>query len=412
MNSYRKYGIALLAGAMLLAGWAGNAMAWTNACEVISNQASLTYYVGGTLQPQVDSTDDPAEGDVDQLTEFAVGTRVDLTVGVNPPVNATGLGNDGAGNAGADVANNVMTFSITNTGNDEQRYSLRLLAAAVGEDGGTAYTDEFDMTTVRVYTDNDNDIENGYLLQISADALTDGSHLGYTPTVNGNNGVIYVHVVGNVPAGRVNGDNALYALQAVTHQVAPLTGDDGSGNPVAGGESTENAAVTTNGCGNVIVLADNDGDAGNTFSKSSGGDLGDAARNGDGYAVGVYIVNSAAISMTKRYSVVDDYFGGTKAIPGARVRYTMHITNGTATPATSLEMVDQIPNFTDFFVGSISAPGGATIEYSYDNGVTYEATAPTAGGNGADPTVDFIKVSTFDLNGNSSVDVSFDVLIE
>lgn len=401
MNRLRNIGITLLAGALLLSGFTSSALALTDACTPISNQASLTYSVGGVAETTPVLSDD---GLGNGATVFQVATKVDLTVAAeNSPQTATGAGS---------TTNNVLTFSITNTGNDVQRYSLRLSAAATLYNSGT-FTDEFDMGNVTVYVDDDSDLSNGFTGS-AISTTADGTHLGYTPDVNGNNGVIYVHVVGDVPAGRVSGDNAIYALQAVTHQI---TGRNGGNNAAAasdGGE-TDESAETVNGCATAIVLADNASNGGNTFTGVSG-DLTDTARNGDAYAIGVYIVATASLSMEKSFDVIWDPINlaaSPQAIPGARVEYTMTITNNSGTvDSTDLALTDQIPANTDFYVGSISAPVGATIEYSYDGGSSYEATAPTAGTNGADPDVDYIKVSAFDLAKSSNVEVKFTVVIE
>ncbi|GEM_PF-270748 len=411
MNSYRKYGIALLAGALLVAGWAGNALALTDACTPISNQASLTYSVGGIPQPTPVLSDDPNVAG-NQATDFLVATKVDLTVGIaGPIVSATG-------------ADNVMTFRVINTGNDQQRYSLRLWGAANGYDydGTTAYVDNFDMNSIRVYTDNDNNFGNGTTATISANATADGSHLGYTANIAGNNGEVYVHVVANVPGGALNGDDAIYALQAVTHQIVGRQGGNNAAAASDGGE-TDESVETANGCSSAVVLADNQV-TGTGGGGAGPGGVTDTARNGDSFAVGVYTVSTATISMAKTYTVIWDPINlavSPKAIPGARVQYTMTITNSsTTTAASSLELIDAIPTNTDYYVTTPASEDTTTgiIAFSNNNQATY-AYSPTGGANGADPAVTHVRVQIPSLpfddgagpNDNTAA-VTFIVVIE
>lgn len=409
MNRYRRYGIALLAGVLLFAGWAGNAMAWTDACTTISNRASLTYSVGGVPETTPVLSDDPNVGGT-QATEFKVATRVDLTVAWENAVPWTATGQ-----------NNVMTFSITNTGNDLQRYSLRLWAAASGYDydGGGTYVDNFDMsdTNIRVYTYTDNNFANGGTTLVNATAPDDGTHLGYTGNVAGNNGVIYVHVVADVPPGQSNGDNAIYALQAVTSQafgvIPARNGADGNE-----GTETDETANTTNGCGSAVVLADTTASTGTGPGGAGPGGVTDGTEDGDAFAVGVYTVDTAAITMTKSYQVIWDPINGNapaaRAIPGARVEYTMTITNNSTTQgATDLSLIDQIPLNTDFYGGSISMPVGAAADYSttaLPGPPVWGAAAPANGV--VDPNITFIKVDSFDLAASGTAEVKFTVVIE
>ena len=59
---------------------------------------------------------------------------------------------------------------------------------------------------------------------------------------------VRAHLVADVPNTQVNGDAAVYALQAVTHQTGGRFGDNGAGATVVGGE-TDETSNTTNGCG-------------------------------------------------------------------------------------------------------------------------------------------------------------------
>lgn len=381
MNPYRQFGIVLLAGALLLAGFAGQALALTEACTNIANKATLTFnYGGGDILLESSEAGNTTVGvDNGSATTFNVATKVDLAVAAGAMVSTVPGATDKA-----------LTFSVTNVGNDIQRYALHLYAAATGQAltvGPDTYNDNFDVTTIRVYTDTNSSfspaLDDGETL-VNGTATADGTRLGYTADVAGNNGVIYVHVVADIPSNRTNGDDALYALRAVTHQRLGLNGAD-VGDGVNGGETTDDGAVTTNGCGNVIVLADNDsdGDTG-SFAISGGGTLTDIAGNGDGYAVGVYTVASAAITVTKVQETLWDPVNGNtspKPIPGAYITYTMTITNNGAAPAILSAIVDdlqaELDLDLDLFDGTDMTPGDGPYASAAGDSVEITARAAT-----------------------------------
>jgi len=379
MNPYRHIGIALLAGALLLAGFAGQALALTPACTSIENKATLTfnYGAGDVILESSDTGNTTVGVGAGSATTFAVATKVDLTVAAGAVVSTVPGATD-----------RVLTFSIKNTGNDIQRYALHLYAAATGQAltiGADTYSDNFNATNIRVYTDTNasfsSALDDGEVL-VNGTAADDGTRLGYTDPVNAD-ATIYVHVVANIPGNRANGDDALYALKAVTHQRTGLNGAD-VGDGADGGETTDDGSVTTNGCGNIIVLADNDsdGDAG-SFAISSGGTLTDIAGNGDGYAVGVYTVSSAALTVTKTQTTLWDPINGNtspKPIPGAYVTYTMTIANNGAASATLSAIVDDLQaeldlDF-DLFTGADMDPSDGP--YASAVGDAVEITARTA----------------------------------
>jgi uncharacterized protein YaiE (UPF0345 family) len=336
MTPYRQLGSVLLVGALLLAGFAGQALALTAACTSIENKATLTFNYGGDdiILESSEAGNTTVGVNEGSATTFAVATKVDLTVTGGAIVTTIPGATD-----------RVLTFSITNTGNDTQRYSLRLWAAANGYDydGTTSYVDNFNVTNVRVFTDDDNDYSNGTLDEISAAAATDGSHLGYTANVAGNNGIIYVHVVADIPNNRANGDDAIYALQAVTHQITGRNGMNADGDGTADGGETDET-YSENSCGSAIVLAD--GQATGTGPAGIGpGGVNDVAKNGDSFAVGVYTVSAAALTVTKTQTTLWDPINGNsspKPIPGAYVTYTMTIANNGATSATLSAIVDDL----------------------------------------------------------------------
>lgn len=373
MNRYRNLSIALFAG-MLLTGLAGNAWAaWTSAaCLLIENQAELTYSVGGVDQtnggasPLLSGT---AAGNTNK-TGFRVATLVDLTVSaVNMPTMATGNGQ-------------VLTYLITNTGNDTQRYALELYTGANTQtfdpDGAgplAAVTDNFDMSSdigkvVKVYTDSDANYGNGTTKEISANAATDGTRLATLTDNVAANGSVYVHVVADVPSGQAAGSVAIYTLKAITHQIATLNGTDGSAGTETGNSATD--GNTQNGCAGGstgVALIDIDAD---TVTTAVGGAI-DGPNDGDYYATNYYVVRTADISMIKRVVKVvwDPVNFGTNpvAIPGAYVQYEIKVTNavGAGASATLSTITDtlQAGNLVidpDLITGGDSTPANGPYE--------------------------------------------------
>lgn len=445
MNRYRNTGVALLAGALLLAGFAGQALALTNACTTISNQASLTY---STLAgPVTISSDDPSTGAVGDATTFDVASLVNLTnIATNTP------------QVIPSQTDRVLTFQIQNIGNEDARYQLNLYdrnGATVG-----ANTDNFSMTNVRVYSDTDNNYAaGGTLVQISAaEAAQDGSNLGLAPNpaletaVVAPAGTIYIHVVADVPAGATNGQKDLFTLVAKAYH--DTNDEAGSGHGTAGGwvESTNGAA--NNACGIAVVLGDT------TESTSSDGNdvladtLDSTTPDGDEPATGYFWVQTASISVTKAQTTLWDpiNFDGVdaKPIPGAYVTYTLTITNNGAASATLSDIADDLQDTVlaldpDFFDGSDSTPadgpytnlaagrsvkidhgGGSTRADSYgteadadNDGVTY------SGGLGGTLTVYFTDPAANgtvmpagggyaegELKAGETVAISFNVIIQ
>ncbi len=385
MKNFQNIGIGLLTAVLMLASFTSNALALTEACTPINNQATLSYKVGTVDQTPIASDGDSGTAGA-QATTFSVATKVDLTVAGGTVLSVV-----------PNAVDQVLTYSITNTGNDQQRYNLRVWAAD-GTEVVSGHTDNFNMSNVDVYTDDDNDYTTGTPTLIASNVATDGSNFsGYTAVVEPG-ATIYVHLVADVPGAQPNGDAAVYALQAITHQPTGLDGID-IGDGTDGGETDESAS-TTNGCGDVVVLADGDVDGASVFEAGTT-DLSDAAKNGYGYAVGVYHVTSAAISVTKSQVTLWDpiNFGTSpQPIPGAYVTYTLTIANNGASSATLSQIVDDLQDTVlaldvDFYTGGDTDPAGGpytngaagrSVEIDYGGTSTRVDTYGTAADSGSD----------------------------
>lgn len=342
MTRNRMLAVALLVG-VTFSGIASNALALTGACSTISNQATLAYSVGGVPQANILSDGDGNAANGAQSTDFTVDTKVDLSISTfNSPVNATGI-------------NQILTYRITNAGNDTQRYMLQLYAGN-GETIGGA-TDNFNMSNVRVVVDTVPDgtisINADGTINLAADettisltAATDGTDLGLTPNVAGNVGVapsnvLEVYVIADVPAGRATGDDALYTLKARTYQIAGVLGIGG----VAGAETGDSSSTATlNSCSSQVVLADG---AATDTPVGDPADASDAANDGDYFATGIFTVSAPTISVTKSQSILWDPVNldgppAPQAIPGAYVQYVITIANTGAASATLSTVTDPL----------------------------------------------------------------------
>ena len=280
----------------------------------INNQATLNYKVGATDQPAVSSP----------VATFTVDRKVDLTV---------------VSNGGATVIPNsndqVLPFTLTNTGNDTHGY---LLTTPPGVDGPD---DDFDMDSVRIYIDNDT-LGTVGIYDPGTDTLyTGGTNIGdLAPDTT-----INLLVVANTPGTAADTETSLY------HLLAQAT-DAGTTTPAAKTAGADDPTVVDT-----------------AFAEAAGTASIDAVRDGQHSASGTYTVQSAAVTIAKTSEVTDDGFGtaapNAKAIPGATVTYTLVIENNGAADANTLALTDdlQVANVT-YNAGSATFDAGCTAPTS------------------------------------------------
>jgi uncharacterized repeat protein (TIGR01451 family) len=311
----------------------------------ITNSATLDYIVGTTPQSQLTSN----------VTTFVVDNRVDLTV--------TEV-------SGATVIPNsddwVLVFTVTNTGNTPQGYSLATIAGV----NGTA--DDFDMTGVEIYLDVDND----GVLDIPGDTPY---ALGTRVADIAPDASIQILVVADTPATASDGQTALYHLIATTLDAGTTT-------------------ITANDTG----IADDPAAVEVVWGDAAG--TADAATDGQHSADAVYTVSTATLAVTKTQAVVSDPFNGTsnpKAIPDATIRYTITVANSGTIDATDIVIVDATPANTTYVVGSIIVDGAGRTDINDADGSDYGAT------NAGSVTATIPVVAA----GGSAV-VTFDVTID
>ena len=244
---------------------------------------------------------------------FVVDNKVDLTVTKDADATVVPGSN-----------NQVLAFTLTNTGNTTQGYALGTVAGA----GNTT-----SMNSVRIYRD------------VNGDGNFDGGDTLYS---SGNVGDLAADasmkllIVANTPAGATNGQFALYNLLATTLNAGTSTATTQD----AGADNKDTVQV---------VFADAAGLAGS----------GDAARDGKGSDDGTYTVSTATLTVTKTSAVISDPFNGStnpKRIPGAVVRYTVSVTNTGAASATNVVLTDPLPANTSYVNGSLTLNAGGLTD--------------------------------------------------
>jgi uncharacterized repeat protein (TIGR01451 family) len=286
--------VALSSVGVMPSVWA--AVGETTAGTSISNTAAVNYQVGGVAQTQVSSN----------ATSFLVDKKVDLTVA------------NGAGVTTVPSATNVgLPFTVTNTGNASDSFTLAAANVAAGDD--------FDASAFAVYIDNGviGTYEPGIDTLVSA------------PVAIARDTTINVLIVSTIPGTPVNADTADMTLTATTTSTA-----------TAGAES---AAVVD------VVFAD-------------------AGNNGTELDTNTYTISTATLAVVKSAVVVSDPVNGAtnpKAIPGAVVRYTITVTNNGAAAATAVTLTDTIPTNTSYVANSMTLNAAALTDAAdADGGVT------------------------------------------
>jgi uncharacterized repeat protein (TIGR01451 family) len=329
--------LSLLGGAALAAFAASPAFAQavvpagTGSGTTISNQATVTYNIGGA----------PATTTSNAAT-FLVDKKVDLTItAVGIPTYVSIGSND-----------QVTTFTVTNNTNSVQDFRLQadttlLTIPILG-------TGDFTPTAVRVFADTNN---NG--TYDAGDTRTFIDELAADATVR-------VFVVANIPnaAGIRNGIVSLAATAAA-----------GGGGGALGADLVATSILTPDSPNVVDVV----------FADAAGPVLSlDVARDGRKIAFNVYSIDNASIALAKTSLVISDPVNllvNPRAIPGARVRYCITATNAGPGTATGVAINDTIPANTTYVPNSITygiAGVGAVCILTPTGAGTFDGTAVSA----------------------------------
>jgi len=290
--------LGISAAALFITMAAPNAMAVGVASGTsVSNLATVNYQVATVSQPAINSS----------TVAFVVDNRVNLTVSTD----------DGAAIPATPGANDhVMTFTVTNTGNTSQDFSVSAVAL-VGGTGAFGGTDNINADTVSIFVET----AGGAGYQAVSDTDTHIDALAADASIK-------VYIVSDFNTGYTDGDIASYYL------LAEARIDDAAG--TLGGALTETVGADTEGSVD-IVFSDGDGDGAGTDDAT-----GDAKHSSQDD----YEISSAALTISKTSSVVSDPINGAtnpKRIPGAVIEYEITVSNGAgAATATSVAVTDSL----------------------------------------------------------------------
>ena len=305
--------IKLFGGLALAASLMFSQAAWalgTASGTTINNLATLNYSVGAVAQPAIGSSPTGNSVGAGTNTAFVVDNKINLTV------------------ATVDVAavsvvpgqtNVVATFTVSNTGNTVQDYSLAALNLASGTTV-FATNDNFDTGACSTFVESG--ATAGYQALQDTATFVDELLADTTKTV-------YV-VCASIPNTQVNNDQANISLTATT-----ATGGTAAALGVA---SVQTAGANTAGVD--IVFADP-----STVANANGTDPGQTARDAIGVARDAFKVVSATLSVTKTVTPICDPFNGNanqKNIPGAAVQYAITIANTGSASATLSTVADAL----------------------------------------------------------------------
>jgi len=276
----------------------------------VDNQASVDYDVGGNAQPTVNST----------AVQFVVDRRVDFEVTrLGTGLTTTVLG----------TTQVFVEYQVQNLSNGLLDFDLA--AANMVPADGDIYAGQ---------PDSGVDMVN---LSISVAAGSDlDPNLAPSPGFGGPTAIddlpedeyIRVRIYSDAPNVAPNGSIAGLRLSA--------TAADPTGLGPLEESATWNAATVDN-----------------VFANASGGiDVGGGVFNAIESDVDGFLLQSAALTITKTQAVISDPFGSGRAVPGARIEYTITLENNGAAGATSIsisDLVDADVTFvTDAYNGGLS----------------------------------------------------------
>lgn len=251
-----------------------------------------------------------------------------------------------SGPVGAAPGTAVLTFELTNTGNGPEDYTLTANPAVAGND--------FDTTVDAIAVDTNS---NG-TYDPTVDEILTGPET--TDVLNAGDNIT-VFVIVTVPDGVSDGDTSDVDLLA-----AAVTGTGTPGTVFAGqGVGGSDAIVGANGA--------------------------------DDNATGSLLIGITSVSLVKSASVLNP-FGGSNAVPGSVITYTITADVSGSGSVDDLTVSDTIPTGTTYVPNSLALDGGDLTDASGDD-------AGEASASG-------ISVDLGTAPGGSSYAVTFDVTVD
>ena len=287
IKNVRLAAVVPLVVATATIGYATPAMATgTAAGTTISNTATATYTDGGGNPVSVPSN----------RVDLRVDELLNVTVASADP-------GDVAAQAGG--TNQVLSFTVTNTGNGSEAFRL----APINAIGG----DAFDPTTTSLVLDtNGNGVYDAGVDTVYAPGSND--------PVLAPDASVRAFVLSTIPGTAIDGQRGQTDLTATA-----VTGSGPAGTVFAG-QGT--------GGGDAVV--------GTTTALGRDG--------------GFYIVSAATVAFVKSATVLDP-FGGTRSVPGSIITYTLVATVSGSGSLNNLAAGDTMPVNTTYVPGSITLQG-------------------------------------------------------
>jgi uncharacterized repeat protein (TIGR01451 family) len=278
--------------------------AGTAAGTTIQNAAQVTYSVSGATSTAASNT-----------ASIVVAEILDAVVTA-----ATG-----AVSATPGASQQELVFTLTNTGNGNEAFTLSALSAGLGGD-------DFDpiLAAPAIYFDTDNSGD----LSAPDIAYVAGSN---DPLLAADANV-RVLVVNSIPAGVADGTRGRSEL---TVGARTGIGAPGAAFPGAGDGGVDAVAGTT---------------------------------GGDAVLSGEYVVGGLRLTAVKSQTVVDQ-FGGARAMSGARINYQIVVSAAGSGMAVGALFTDLIPTSTTYVAGSLEL-NNATLSDGADGDVGQFATTP------------------------------------
>ena len=240
----------------------------------------------------------------------------------------------------------VLTFTVTNNGNGNETYGLTTVSTIGG--------DNYDPTVNQIVIDDGDGI--------------------YEP------GIDAVYVPGtNDPALEPDASVTVFVISTTPGGVADTN---------RGGVQLVAASQTGTGAPGTNVGGANAGEGGSDAVVGTSG--------GDGLDNGFYVVAAATVSLVKSATVADP-FGGSDALPGSTVTYTITANTVGGGTLPNLRITDAVPTGTTYVPGSITL-GGSPLS---------DATDADAGNFGAGT----VTVNLGNVPGGQTRVVTFQVTI-
>jgi uncharacterized repeat protein (TIGR01451 family) len=243
-----------------------------------------------------------------------------LDVDVTPPAGQTPVAPGSTGQ--------VLRFRVDNLGNGAEAFLLTADNAVTGND--------FDPVAASpaIYLDSGGGPATA--------GIFDATDVPYVPGGNDPNlaadGFVWVFLVNNIPASAVDNDVGRATLRADAR-----TGTGAQGTVISG-----------QGAGGTDAIV----------GITTASDLGQ----------GAYLVRGIAVTAVKSQAVVDR-FGGSQAIPTARINYTIVVNAVGSGTATNTVFVDNIPAGTSYLPGTLTLNGNPLTDGA-DGDFGFYETAP------------------------------------